>query len=477
MRRAIPITACAAALAVVTMMAAVAPSSAARYRRRDKVIAPGVVLTRIQDPKGPWSIRAISVELGAASTIEPVLATGKLPGLERTSAMAARYGALAAINGDYFRASGRPVMLFAQDGELAQTALTWGVNFAVDQSETTSFIGHVDPQLWLAEQDTGVSHVVNRFNAGEPGWKQIAGFSMLGGSDEKPPEGACSARLYPIESWRSAGARIGTAQSHVVNKVGCKSTRMYPKRGRIFSAPFGAAKATAVTSLVPGQEVEFGWALGNQKTGEVWPGVFETIGGNPTIVSDGQIVNVDGDTPFHKRNPRTGVGYTDDGRVLFVTVDGRQRGYSVGMTLKRFAKLFVGLGATRALNLDGGGSTTMVVNNEIVNRPSDGRERPVGSALLLLPGPDPVPVATPLPPPTPSPSPTATSTPTPGASPSQLLPDVSPIERGSVLALETWTDAASDPGSIGGLADWLRSEGFRLRGSLRRAFLLFSDAR
>ena len=453
-------------LALVAGITSVAPSQAARYRRTDKVIAPGVVFTRIQDPKGPWSIRVVSIELDEASTLEPVLATGKLPGAERTSSIAARYGALAAINGDYFRESGRPVMLFAQDGELAQTELTWGVNFAVDQSETTPYIGHVDPQLWLTEEDSGFTHPLGRFNAGPPGERQIAGYSALGGRDEKPPYGACSARLYPTEPWRPASNVIGTAQTHVVHEVACKSGRMFPQKGRVFSASPATPKATSILSLIPGDELEFGWSLG-------WPGVIETIGGNPTIVRDGQMVNVDGDTPFFWRHPRTGVGYTADGRVLFVTVDGRQRRYSVGMTLRRFAKVFIELGATHALNLDGGGSTTMVVNNQIVNRPSDGRERAVGNALLLLPGPDPLPIAPFASAPTPSPTPTTSPTPAPSASPSQLLPPLPPPSGGRALAREAWQDAASDPASIGGLAHWLRSEGIPLRGALHRAALLF----
>ena len=87
-----------------------------------------------------------------------------------------------------------------------------------------------------------------------------------------------------------------------------------------------------------------------------------------------------------KRHPRTGVGVTESGQIFFVTVDGRQAD-SEGMTILQFAKLFKKLGAKRALNLDGGGSTTMVVKGEIVNTPS-GSERSVASALLVLKGED-----------------------------------------------------------------------------------------
>jgi hypothetical protein len=56
------------------------------------------------------------------------------------------------------------------------------------------------------------------------------------------------------------------------------------------------------------------------------------------------------------------------------------------MTPLGFARLFKSLGARWAFNLDGGGSTTMFVKGEVVNRPSDGHERPVSSALVVLPG-------------------------------------------------------------------------------------------
>jgi hypothetical protein len=77
-----------------------------------------------------------------------------------------------------------------------------------------------------------------------------------------------------------------------------------------------------------------------------------------------------------------------DGRVLLVVVDGRRRA-SVGMDLVGLAKLMRRLGAVSALNLDGGGSSTMVVRGKVKNRPSDGWERPRSSAVLVLDGDDP----------------------------------------------------------------------------------------
>lgn len=442
------------ALAFLLLVISVAPGGAGGYRARTVKIAPGVLFTRIRDPKGPWSIRVITIVLSEASSIEPVLATGKLPGYETTTSMAARYGALAAINGDYARESGRPVMLFAQDGELAQTALTRGVNFAVDETETATYIKHQKPELWLREADSGFEHVVNAFNAGWPSGNMINGFSTLGGRDEKPPSGACSARLYATDGPHVAPTRVGTEQSHVVNEVVCKGGTLWPRGGRVLSTPIAGTKTFEISSLTPGEQVSFGWSL-------TWPDVFDTIGGNPTLVRDGQVFIGKGSTEFFDRHPRTGVGTTVDGRVMFVTVDGRQRGYSVGMTPLRFAKLFLSLGANYALNLDGGGSTTMVVNGDIVNRPSDGYERPVSSALVLLPGPDPTPTTTPAPIPATSPS----ASPSPSPTSIWLPPELT--------SHEVWLAIARDPASTGGLAQWLLHEGVRLTAPLNKAARIF----
>ena len=68
-----------------------------------------------------------------------------------------------------------------------------------------------------------------------------------------------------------------------------------------------------------------------------------------------------------------------------MTVDGRRPGYSVGATLPELAKVMLELGAAEAINLDGGGSTTMWLRGRTVNLPSDGRERPVSTSLVVLP--------------------------------------------------------------------------------------------
>lgn len=115
------------------------------------------------------------------------------------------------------------------------------------------------------------------------------------------------------------------------------------------------------------------------------------VGGLPHLLDEGTRVGdleVDARPGFAAtRHPRTAIGYDriDGGRVWIVAVDGRRDGYSVGMTLPELTDLFEALGAKEALNLDGGGSTAMVVAGRVRNRPSGPMgERAVANALLLV---------------------------------------------------------------------------------------------
>ena len=89
------------------------------------------------------------------------------------------------------------------------------------------------------------------------------------------------------------------------------------------------------------------------------------------------------------RHPRTAAGLSRDGReLILVVVDGRQPGWSAGMTLPELGTLMIRLGAHTAMNLDGGGSSSFVyrpaAGSEVTNRPSDGSWRPVASQLAVV---------------------------------------------------------------------------------------------
>ena len=117
------------------------------------------------------------------------------------------------------------------------------------------------------------------------------------------------------------------------------------------------------------------------------------VGGFPVLVRDSaEVPGLDsaGSPTFAPvRHPRTIVGVASGGRrILLITIDGRQPGYSAGTTNRESARVALELGAREAINLDGGGSTTMVIVRngrvEIVNKPSDAQgERAVGNALAI----------------------------------------------------------------------------------------------
>ena len=114
----------------------------------------------------------------------------------------------------------------------------------------------------------------------------------------------------------------------------------------------------------------------------------DITGGGPRLVAGGRIQVADeGFRHAPVRHPRTAFAITRQGTFLFVTLDGRQTG-SAGMTLAELSAELVAMGAREAVNLDGGGSTTMVVDGRVRNSPSDGMERPVSDAILMFSIPD-----------------------------------------------------------------------------------------
>lgn len=147
----------------------------------------------------------------------------------------------------------------------------------------------------------------------------------------------------------------------------------------------GAEPWIGVADVVA-SEVRLGWAV-DRARGD---GATEAVGGFPDLIDAGRRVGdlgVAARPAFAAaRHPRTAVGWdSGTGTLWLVVVDGRQPPHSAGMTLPELAALFEALGVDEALNLDGGGSTTLVLGGQPVNRPSDASgERAVVNALALV---------------------------------------------------------------------------------------------
>jgi len=120
----------------------------------------------------------------------------------------------------------------------------------------------------------------------------------------------------------------------------------------VLSAAPSSDEATLLLAIEPGTPMRLHWTFG-------WKDVFDAVGGAPLLLRDGAFVNEcnSGCGPV----PRTGVGVTASGKILLVVVDGRQPRWSLGPSVDEFARIMKDLGAVDALNLDGGGSSEMVV--------------------------------------------------------------------------------------------------------------------
>ena len=119
-------------------------------------------------------------------------------------------------------------------------------------------------------------------------------------------------------------------------------------------------------------------------------GGMQVIGGYPELLDAGHVAGDLGVTESPSfaaaRHPRTAIGFdTDEGLLWLVVVDGRQTPRSAGMSLPELANLFLWLGVDEALNLDGGGSSAMLLGTQLVSRPSDAEgERSVGNSVWLV---------------------------------------------------------------------------------------------
>jgi len=122
-----------------------------------------------------------------------------------------------------------------------------------------------------------------------------------------------------------------------------------------------------------------------------WWKMRTAVGGGPVLIHDGKIHITDreeqlfpGTHPRGERNPRTAMGYTRDGRLIILVLQGRTPGVAMGATLQQEAEILLRLGCYEALNLDGGGSTCLLVNGKETIHPSDREgQRPVPAVFLI----------------------------------------------------------------------------------------------
>lgn len=399
-----------------TRSEAVKPRSASR--RNARKVGAGITYSTYRR-SGPRRVFVLKVNPRKAATVDVAIAGSGLGNLERTTSIAQRHGAAAAVNGDFAIAGPRPAHAFAEDGDLIQTPIQSGPNFAVAHNEQNAFINTPSQEISL-RKPSGDMLAIEDWNNGDPVFSQLAAYSQEGGSLESPPGFVCAARLIASGGFRFAAG--GAERPHRVDETSCSGSPLSPQGGVVIVAQAGSPEALLLRSLQPGNTVDLTWSLG-------FPGVLDSVGGFPLLVRDRRIALGACSGSICGRNPRTGVGVTAGGQILLVVVDGRRGGWSIGMTLSEFAQEFMRLGAVHAMNLDGGGSSTMVVRGKVMNRPSDGGERSVSSAVLVHSGGD------------------------------SGEPSAQGSRRGGLSETESLFRAFLDPGSTGGMLDELAREG------------------
>jgi hypothetical protein len=302
-------------------------------------------------------------------------------GLETTAALARRRGALAAINGGYFRMEG----LLAGD---SRGALRIDGRLFSEPDRGRAAVG-------FFETDGVVRSVFGRLG--------FRGMVRLSNGEAIPLDGLNRRRepseiiLFTPDFHRttltsSEGAEIVIENSRITEIREGTGSSVIPCGGMVLSIGAervkdvlprmlrgaGVSVETELLPLLPDPDGEWG------KTEHI-------VSGGPLLLWKGRRLEEPEKESisrafFLARHPRTAVGVRADGTLLFVTVDGRQPEESVGMSIPELTDLMLELGCVSAINLDGGGSTTMVIDGQIVNRPSStSGPRRNADAILVFP--------------------------------------------------------------------------------------------
>jgi hypothetical protein len=390
-------------------------------------VAPGISYRCLYVREGPWAIHVVSIDLAAHRyAVEGARAQGAMLGRERVTDMVQRLGArsdtpLVAINADFFSLRtgevenntvirgdwvkgvvisdsphdefdnahtqfavddrGRPLIgRFELHGEArgaGRKERLIGINYRPPRSR-----GLVLYTPWFGARTPGAADVVTR----QPVVRQPSPAELQ----------EDSARAVSLAAAREAVElpldRVTSLSSETVYRVRPGGlTRgggaSIPAGGAVLS---GTGRAAAFVNRLAraGGTVRITAQLGTHASPP-----RTVVGGWPRLVVDGANVGAKADSlegTFPRfssaRHPRSAVAITRDSSMLMlVVVDGR-RPWSVGMSLGELADQLIALGAFQAMNLDGGGSSTLWVRGTIVNYPSDPTgERPVGNALMIVP--------------------------------------------------------------------------------------------
>ena len=332
-------------------------------------------------------LKAEGVSIKAAVGKDVILTEDALKGCETIAAMTGRRNAVVGINADFFPLGtdrqGDPLGVCVIDGELVSEPSPHAAVVVVLKDGTFAF----DNPTWEASLTlaNGVSRQIDGINRPRETNQVIAYTSMFDSftrSKYKGTEVVCTSDDLPVQSGKTINLTVVEVRTDSVNTP-------IPKGGMVLSAG-GPASFFLKENLKPDDKLTVKFDIKSANATD-WTQVQQAVSGKPFILKDGkEFINLEAEkvakTFSTYRHPRTALGITADGKLMLVTVDGRQS-ISRGISLSDLSALMKRLGAVNAINLDGGGSTTMSYRGGVINSPSGGVQRAVADGLLVFANP------------------------------------------------------------------------------------------
>ncbi|MEW5800389.1 MAG: phosphodiester glycosidase family protein [Bacteroidota bacterium] len=350
-----------------------------------EIITPGVIHTQYSLP-GPYTLDVLEVDLtNPLLTLESYRPNS----LTKTTAQCTandkpNHRVIGAVNGGFFSfETGWPVHNQVVNGKPVLGISTKKSAFAFTE-ERDVIIDRFSFSGMVVAKD-GSSLVINESNTTRSSGKTVLYSSFKGTTTGTDATGAEAALfILPPSSSRTNDTLLAVVMEKGIGNVAI------PADGYVLSGGSGTPSTFITGKLAVNDTVKLYLAY-NPFGGASVKKLTQLISGNGHLIKDGVAYPALGDydqsgSGFNDvRHPRTFAGINDDTtKVYLCTVDGRQAS-SIGMTFTEMANFLIAIGVKDAFNLDGGGSTTMVVRGKVVNAPSDpGGERSVANTLQVI---------------------------------------------------------------------------------------------
>jgi hypothetical protein len=328
----------------------------------------------------PWSIHVLTIDRSNHDLrLQTVLANGTKIGLNslhnQVRLMPADFGKpIAAINGDFYNNivpyQGDPKGLQIMNGEVTSAPNDWTCMWVSESGELS--MGKVD-SMFSVTWPNGSSTKIGLNERCLPSAAVL--YTPAIGTSTHTRGG----REFLLEELASTPLPLRIGQDYTFRVKGVSSSG----NSQVSSNTLVLAIGPTLSRLVP--KIEAGATLKiSTGTSPSIPGTVTAISGGPSLVHGKKLVY----NHSELRHPRTAVGWNAT-NLFFVEVDGRQPDLSIGMTYNEMANYMLKLGCDEAMNMDGGGSATLWILGQVMNSPSQGHERSVANALVLVQSPKP----------------------------------------------------------------------------------------